>query len=292
MPTPIRVPNPRGEMVEPPEVSASDAKNGFGRILERVAREGGVTITRRHEPVAVVIPVETYRRLAAAEAGSLETLSAEFDALLARMQAPGVGAAMAAGVRDDAGGTGPRRGRRRRHGRSEQRAVGARHRGCGRKPTCPAHLTPRRGARRRSSFSPAATARARAASAARRCDRPAPTITTRTRRPGGSRPPTGSRSPPLTPERPTPRRGTKADGCWRRQSTRSSTSPSRRRSAAARSPSCWIALPRTASPSTSGSSASRPSTCISIGFAVAPPRAATTSRKRRCASASGADAKT
>ncbi len=94
MPTPIRVPNPRGEMVEPPEVSASDAKNGFGRILERVAREGGVTITRRHEPVAVVIPVETYRRLAAAEAGSLETLSAEFDALLARMQAPGVGEAM------------------------------------------------------------------------------------------------------------------------------------------------------------------------------------------------------
>jgi hypothetical protein len=42
MPTPIRVPNPRGEMIEPPEISASDAKNGFGRILERAAREGGV----------------------------------------------------------------------------------------------------------------------------------------------------------------------------------------------------------------------------------------------------------
>jgi prevent-host-death family protein len=81
-------------MIEPPEISASDAKNGFGRILERVAREGGVTITRRHEPVAVVIPIETYRRLAAAEARSLETLSGEFDALLARMQAPGVGEAM------------------------------------------------------------------------------------------------------------------------------------------------------------------------------------------------------
>jgi prevent-host-death family protein len=79
-------------MIEPPEVSASDAKNGFGRILDRVAREGGVTITRR--PVAVVIPIETYRRLAAAEAGSLETLTAEFDALLARMQTPGLGEAM------------------------------------------------------------------------------------------------------------------------------------------------------------------------------------------------------
>lgn len=90
----IRVPNPRGEMIEPPEVSASDAKNGFGRILERVAREGGVTITRRHEPVAVVIPIETYRRLAGAEAGLLDSLSAEFDAVLARMQAPGVADAM------------------------------------------------------------------------------------------------------------------------------------------------------------------------------------------------------
>ncbi len=94
MNNPIRVPNPRGEMIEPPEISASDAKNGFGRILDRVAREGGVTITRRHEPVAVVIPIETYRRLAAAEAGGLETLSAEFDALLARMQAFGAGEAM------------------------------------------------------------------------------------------------------------------------------------------------------------------------------------------------------
>ena len=94
MNNPIRVPNPRGELVEPGAVSASDAKNGFGRILERVAREGGVTITRRHEPVAVVIPIETYRRLAAAEAGSLETLSAEFDALLARMKAPGMAEAM------------------------------------------------------------------------------------------------------------------------------------------------------------------------------------------------------
>ncbi len=76
-------------MIEPPKVSASDARNGFGRILERVARECRVTITRRHEPVAVVIPIETNRRLAAAE----------FDALLARMQAPGVCEAMQWGAR-------------------------------------------------------------------------------------------------------------------------------------------------------------------------------------------------
>jgi prevent-host-death family protein len=81
-------------MVEAAEVSASDAKNSFGRILERVARDGGVTITRRHEPFAVVIPIETYARLAGAEARVLDTLSAEFDALLERMQAPGAAAAM------------------------------------------------------------------------------------------------------------------------------------------------------------------------------------------------------
>lgn len=94
MPKPIRIRNARGELFEAAEVSASDAKNSFGRILERVAKDGGVIITRRREPVAVVIPVETYARLAGTEAGILNTLSAEFDALLERMQAPGVATAM------------------------------------------------------------------------------------------------------------------------------------------------------------------------------------------------------
>jgi prevent-host-death family protein len=94
MPNPIRVRNARGELIEPTKVSASDAKNRFGRILERVARDGGVTITRRQEPFAVVIPVEAYARLAGAEGGDVNTLSAEFDALLERMQAPGTAEAM------------------------------------------------------------------------------------------------------------------------------------------------------------------------------------------------------
>jgi prevent-host-death family protein len=94
MPSPIRVRNARGELIEAAAVSASDAKNGFGRILARVATDGGVTITRRNEPIAVVIPVEAYARLAGAEAGMLDTLAAEFDALLERMQAPGMADAM------------------------------------------------------------------------------------------------------------------------------------------------------------------------------------------------------
>jgi prevent-host-death family protein len=91
---PIRVRNVRGELVEAPEVSASDAKN-VGRILDLVATSGGVTITRRHAPLAVVIPVETYTRLLAAEENVLDTLTSEFDALLERMQQPGMAEAMA-----------------------------------------------------------------------------------------------------------------------------------------------------------------------------------------------------
>jgi prevent-host-death family protein len=89
----IRVRNLRGELVESPEVSATDAKN-VGRILDYVAQAGGVTITRRHTPLAVVIPVETYTRLLAAEENTLDTLTSEFDALLERMQQPGMAEAM------------------------------------------------------------------------------------------------------------------------------------------------------------------------------------------------------
>jgi PHD/YefM family antitoxin component YafN of YafNO toxin-antitoxin module len=90
---PIRVRNVRGELVESPEVSASDAKS-VGRILDFVATAGGVTITRRRTPLAVVIPVETYTRLLAAEENVLDTLTSEFDALLERMQKPGMAEAM------------------------------------------------------------------------------------------------------------------------------------------------------------------------------------------------------
>lgn len=90
----IRVRNARGELVEPARISSSDAKNRFGKILERVTEEGGVAITLRNEARFVVISVETYQRLARADSRSLDTLTGEFDALLARMQEPGARAAM------------------------------------------------------------------------------------------------------------------------------------------------------------------------------------------------------
>jgi prevent-host-death family protein len=90
----IRIRNARGELVEPAKISSSDAKNGFGRILERVTKEGGVAITLRNEPKFMLISVETYQRMAHADSRSLDTLADEFDALLDRMQQPGARAAM------------------------------------------------------------------------------------------------------------------------------------------------------------------------------------------------------
>jgi len=90
----IRIRNRLGELVEPAKISSSDAKNRFGKILERVTEEGGVAITLRNEPKFVVISVETYQRLARADARSLNTLTEEFDALLDRMQEPGQRKAM------------------------------------------------------------------------------------------------------------------------------------------------------------------------------------------------------
>jgi prevent-host-death family protein len=75
-------------------VSASDAKNGFGRLLDRVAKEGRLAITKHDEPCAMLISIAEYRVLAAAHEATLETLAGEFDALFERMQTPAAAAAM------------------------------------------------------------------------------------------------------------------------------------------------------------------------------------------------------
>ncbi|MBV8210396.1 MAG: type II toxin-antitoxin system Phd/YefM family antitoxin [Mycobacterium sp.] len=84
----------RGKLVDAPQVSASAAKNGFGKILDRVAREGRLAITKHDEPCAVLISIEEYRALVGAKEVTLNSLSDEFDALFERMQAPDAAAAM------------------------------------------------------------------------------------------------------------------------------------------------------------------------------------------------------
>jgi antitoxin Phd len=82
------------DLGDAPRVSASDAKNSFGRILDRVAREGRVAITKHDEPFAMLISMDQYRALVETGKRSVSTLSDEFDALYKRLQDPGAKAAM------------------------------------------------------------------------------------------------------------------------------------------------------------------------------------------------------
>ena len=89
-----RIRSDRRKTADAPQISASVAKNTFGRVLDRVAREGRLAITKHDEPCAVLISIDEYRALVGAEEITLDTLSAEFDALFERMQQPGAATAM------------------------------------------------------------------------------------------------------------------------------------------------------------------------------------------------------
>ena len=69
-------------------MTATDAKKAFGRVLETVLRGGVVLITKHDAPKAVLISVDEFDALSHASEARLDTLSREFDALLARMQTP------------------------------------------------------------------------------------------------------------------------------------------------------------------------------------------------------------
>lgn len=70
-------------------VSATEAKNSFGLLLEKAIGGGVVVIAKHDVPKAVLISVEQYETLSGAPGAQLNSLSAEFDSLLLRMQQPG-----------------------------------------------------------------------------------------------------------------------------------------------------------------------------------------------------------
>lgn len=90
----IRARNKRGEMIDAPQFTASEAKHKFGQLLDAALREGPVAITKQRKPTAVLISIEEYRALTQAEDRALAALTAEFDRRYATMQAPGAAAAM------------------------------------------------------------------------------------------------------------------------------------------------------------------------------------------------------
>jgi antitoxin Phd len=76
----------RAERAEMPTFTATDAKNEFGRVLDTALEKGAVVITRHDAPKAVLLAVDEFDALVAAGERTLDTLAAEFDELLARMQ--------------------------------------------------------------------------------------------------------------------------------------------------------------------------------------------------------------
>jgi prevent-host-death family protein len=91
---PFRVRNKRGELIDAPQYTASEAKHKFGQLLDTALRTGPVAITKQRKPTAVLISLEDYRALTAADDRSLAILTAEFDRRFDIMQAPGAVAAM------------------------------------------------------------------------------------------------------------------------------------------------------------------------------------------------------
>ena len=82
------------ELVQSPSFTATEAKNEFGRILEKAIQGETVVITKHDAPKAVLISMDQFNALKRAPEIKLDALSREFDALLTRMQAPKVRAAM------------------------------------------------------------------------------------------------------------------------------------------------------------------------------------------------------
>ena len=79
---------PRGDALAPIKITATDAKNQMGHVLETVMQGGVVLITKHEAPKAAVIPMAEYEKFSRATEARLSALSSEFDAILARMQTP------------------------------------------------------------------------------------------------------------------------------------------------------------------------------------------------------------
>ncbi|HEY2972493.1 MAG TPA: type II toxin-antitoxin system prevent-host-death family antitoxin [Pyrinomonadaceae bacterium] len=76
--------------------TATEAKNEFGRVLEQAIHGTTVVITKHDSPRAVLISMDQFEALAQAPQLKLNTLSEQFDTLLARMQLPAARRGMAA----------------------------------------------------------------------------------------------------------------------------------------------------------------------------------------------------
>ena len=88
--------NQSGDVVDVPSVSATHAQNQFRSVLDSVLKSGAVAITRHATPEAVLVSAELFAALVAGQKSKLESLTVEFDGLVASMQKPGFAKGMKA----------------------------------------------------------------------------------------------------------------------------------------------------------------------------------------------------
>jgi prevent-host-death family protein len=69
-----------------PSVSATDIKNAFASVWDRMIAEGAVAITKHEKPKAVLLSVERFEELVRSSRPALDQLTEEFDSLLAGLQ--------------------------------------------------------------------------------------------------------------------------------------------------------------------------------------------------------------
>jgi prevent-host-death family protein len=86
----------RSDRPQAATVTATEAKNEFGRMLERAIQGDVMFITKHGATKAVLMPVEEYDALSRAAEIQLDSLTDEFDTLLLRMQTPKARAGMKA----------------------------------------------------------------------------------------------------------------------------------------------------------------------------------------------------
>jgi len=65
--------------------SATEAKNAFGEVLEKVGRYGAVAITKHDKPRFVILSVDEYQANKPARDGTLDVFERRYDEMLEKM---------------------------------------------------------------------------------------------------------------------------------------------------------------------------------------------------------------
>ncbi len=83
---PVTAPHERVTPSQERSYTATEAKNEFGHMLDQAIQGATIVITKHDAPRAILISMDKFTALQQAPQLKLDTLSAEFDAVLARMQ--------------------------------------------------------------------------------------------------------------------------------------------------------------------------------------------------------------